>query len=1404
MENPNASTLSSRLDLLRRVLSIRRGIVLLSAIVLAAPFSLLPWSGLEASADARVQKGDGLQGGVQAGQTTGSIVTPVKTVVVNLQELAEREATNPAVPKLPKTHPVMPVPEKHAEAGSGGAPAVEPKLAPQAPTGPSPPPISSFQALNDNNSFIPPDVHGAVGPSHLMTTLNTQIRVQNRAGNIVHLTLSTSAFWSPLSVSFVSDPRVLYDPFNNRWMQTIIADPFNANSAICVAVSQTGDPTGLWNLFKLDVDTAGTKWADFPSLGFNKNWIVVSVNMYPVLGGDFVNAKILACGKQSLYNNVMPNFQFFDLDPVADLGGTIQPAVTMDNTTTTEYFVNHQVSSSGTARIFTLTGPVGSATFTNGPIITSTIGGWTFGSQAEADSLRQLGAVNIAHDEPRWRSVVFRNGAIWGCQQILLPAGGAHPNLRTSVQWWQLTTTGTVTQMGRIDDPTGAKSFAYPSIAVNSVNDVLIGYSRFSATQFPSANYAVRAGTDPAGTLRDDTVLKTGQSCYVKTFGGGHNRWGDYSMTVVDPANDFDMWTIQQYADSASPAGCGDGSGRWATWWGRITLGPTQADLTSFEVKGYDGGQSLEWQTSSETDNLGFNLYRDDRGRRTKLNSEIVAGSALVTGQVAPLSTGRNYGWWDGAPAAKGTVYWLEAVDLRGESKWHGPARLESVGGAPPSQSRAATLNAIGNQRGQTSVTQPVERKAGLTRSFSALVSRPTNLASQAAVKISVSGEGVYKVTQAQLVAAGLASKVDPQLLQLYVDGQQQPITVSGEGDGSFDASDWVEFYGVGLDVPSTDRRVYWLAVGTQQGLRISKLSAGGSGRNSGSFPYSVERKDRAIYFSALLNGEKENFFGSVITGSPVDQALTLQHVDTAARSNALVEVAIQGVTFVSHSVNVLLNGVAIGQLNFDRHDEGIVRLPVAHSMLVEGENVVRLTSQNGPSDLNLVHYIRITYRHTFNADGNALRFTANAGQPVSVGGFNNAHIRVFDVTEPDSVLELIGTVTGGGSNFAVAITPPGKGMTRTLLAIASEQIKSPTTLRANQPSSWRVPSRGADLLIVGSADLLGGMEPLKQHRQNQGLSVSMVDIEDIYDEFSFGQRTPQALKDFLRYATTTWKKKPRFALFAGDASFDPRNYTGVGDFDFVPSKLIDTGFMETSSDDWFADSDGDGIPEIALGRFPVRTAQEAALIVQKIFAYEKSNKADSVLLVADINDIYDFEDASNRLLPLLPTNIKADVVNRGQISNDAAARSQILAALNAGQRIVNYTGHGNADQWRGSVLQAGDAALLTNDTHPSLFVLMTCLNGYFTHPTSSSLAESMLKTPGGGAVVVWASTGQSGPFDQALTNQKFFRLIFNGDEVTGKPLTLGEAAVRAKKAINDLDVRRTWVLFGDPSMMLN
>jgi uncharacterized repeat protein (TIGR01451 family) len=180
----------------------------------------------------------------------------------------------------------------------------------------------------------------------------------------------------------------------------------------------------------------------------------------------------------------------------------------------------------------------------------------------------QLGTTQLIDSgDARMQKCSYRNGSLWCAHHVFLPA--TTPT-RSSVQWWQLSTAGAVQQRGRIDDPSGATFYAYPSIAVNANNDVLIGYSRFSASQYASANYSFRSSCDAVNTLQSDTVLKAGEGPYFKTFGQGSNRWGDFSSTVVDPANDIDMWTIQEYA--ATPIGMGttDGNGRWGTWWGKV------------------------------------------------------------------------------------------------------------------------------------------------------------------------------------------------------------------------------------------------------------------------------------------------------------------------------------------------------------------------------------------------------------------------------------------------------------------------------------------------------------------------------------------------------------------------------------------------------------------------------------------------------------------------------------------------------------------------------------------------------------------------------------------------------------------------------------------------------------------
>ncbi|HXI91806.1 MAG TPA: C25 family cysteine peptidase, partial [Blastocatellia bacterium] len=751
---------------------------------------------------------------------------------------------------------------------------------------------------------------------------------------------------------------------------------------------------------------------------------------------------------------------------------------------------------------------------------------------------------------------------------------------------------------------------------------------------------------------------------------------------------------------------------------------------------------------------------------------------------------------WGDQVAQAAPRYWLEDIDLNGKSSWTGPISVGPKRGKAPSVEQSTLLTRIGLASAQMTLGQgstPVERKAEIASITPDAVKLQTDLAGQPAVKLSIRQEGWYRITQRDLVAAGLSSKVDARNLQLYVDGRQVPMIVNGEQDGRFDPFDSIEFYGVALNSTSTNTHVYWLVAGGQSGARITATKAVGGQAAPGSFVAAVERKDRTLYFAGLRNGETENFFGPVVASTPVDQSLTLTNVASTS-SPASLDVYLQGVTLTGHQAQVTLNGSVVGTVSFSGQERGKASFPIAQSQLREGVNSVQLIAQGGSTDLSLVDTVRVSYTHTLTADSNQLRAVVKGGQPVTIGGFTSSDVRVMDVTDLNDPRELVGTISASKNNSSITLTPPGSGA-RALLAFTGATAMS-AAAKANVPSNWHEQGLQNDYVMITTQDLKSSLGPLKALRESQGLSVAVVDVEDLYDEFSFGNKSPQAIKDFLQFTRDNWRRLPRFVLFAGDSSYDPKNYLGYGDSDLVPTKLYDSAFMEAASDDWFVDFQGTGLPEIASGRLPVRTAAEARAVVGKILSYESSTGANSALLAADLNDGHNFAAVEASLRALLPGGMQVQDVVRGT-SDDATVKSQILAAINQGKTIVNYNGHGSVNGWRANILTNEDAASLTNNGNLAFFVMMTCLNGYFDDPVLDSLAESLLKASGG-AAAVWASAAVCEPGAQEVMNQELYRLLFSGSAIT-----LGEAAARAKQLVNDPDVRRSWILFGDPAMHL-
>jgi hypothetical protein len=420
----------------------------------------------------------------------------------------------------------------------------------------------------------------------------------------------------------------------------------------------------------------------------------------------------------------------------------------------------------------------------------------------------------------------------------------------------------------------------------------------------------------------------------------------------------------------------------------------------------------------------------------------------------------------------------------------------------------------------------------------------------------------------------------------------------------------------------------------------------------------------------------------------------------------------------------------------------------------------------------------------------------------VHITGFTSQQIHIFDITHRLAIQKLTGVVAQEGSTYSITATlRPGSPSSHTLLAFAEDQISSPSALTYHAPSRLATRRDDADFIYISHPDFVASLAPLQSLRQSQKHDVSIVTVDELYDAFNFGERSPYAIRDFLQFAASQ-NHKPQSVLFVGDASFDPRNYLGFGDFDFVPTRIIETAAFKTSSDDWFTDFQGNGFATIPTGRLPVRTAAEAALTVQKIVGYEQGSYSGTwnqqALVVADNNVGANFSTAADSaaatLQPLLGvTKILAD----GQDSN--AVRQQILDGLNAGSLIVDYNGHGSTEQWSFvDLLDDTAAASLSNGQRLPVYLLMDCLNGFFDDVYTQSLAESLLLSPNGGAVAVWASSGFTNAQPQVFLNQALLTALAQNPSSS-----LGAAILAAKSGITDADVRRTWILFGDPAMQL-
>jgi len=847
----------------------------------------------------------------------------------------------------------------------------------------------------------------------------------------------------------------------------------------------------------------------------------------------------------------------------------------------------------------------------------------------------------------------------------------------------------------------------------------------------------------------------------------------------------------------------------------------TAVGLERFEGKAVEGGVALSWKAGQESDNLGYRLFREDGKTKFLLTPDLVAGSALSY-PGSPLQAGYSYGWWDpdGRPSSR---YWLQDVELGGRETLHGPFEVEAVPGvrAPAARSVSRTLSTVGVARegAQPSSEKSRHSRVVLDRAEvkeqDTAVGKQRELASRPAAKIVVGEEGWYRVYGRDL--AGIRDELlgaNPDRLQLFVGGREVAIQVVDGGDRRFDEEDYVEFYGVPLDTQYSGTQTYWLVKGEFRGERISVQGAVPRRGRPITSPFTLEQRERLFYAGGVLNGEAENFFGRVVTTTPAILKVSAPGLDPSSPTEARLEVAVQGFSELEHAVSVSVNGIVVGNVPFKTKAWQTLTIPIRADSLVAGENSITLQETGNPKAASAVGYARLTYPRLSRASDDRLILTVDAralAEPIQITGFTSSRIRVFDVTDPARVVQVRGAaaIAADGSRpvfqdgYSIIVDPRGSafaggagtpGTSRHLLALADGAVLRPLAVTANVPSTWADAKNGADWVVISHGSLTRAVADLQKAREAQGLRTAVVDVEDVYDEFGFGEKSPAAIRSFLALAKTTWKTPPRFVLLLGDGSQDPRDYLGFGS-DLVPTKLVDTETVETASDDWMADVDGDGKADVALGRLPAGSEAEVRAMVAKIVRHETAPRGlEKALFVADTAVVSNFAYQNSKLRELVPPSVSVAAADADTLG-DAATRTAILDSIAQGVDLVHYSGHGTIDHWRGNLLTVADAPSLRNADRLPIVTVANCLTGIFQEPLMDGLGEALVAAPDAGAVAVWGSSGTTGVPGQETLMTEFMKALFGESEAT-----IGEAARRAKATVDDPDVRSTWILLGDPA----
>ena len=803
-------------------------------------------------------------------------------------------------------------------------------------------------------------------------------------------------------------------------------------------------------------------------------------------------------------------------------------------------------------------------------------------------------------------------------------------------------------------------------------------------------------------------------------------------------------------------------------------------------------GVWVHWRMDTEVNNQGFQVYRlDQDGER--LVSDFVLGSASKYGD-AP-TYGENYAFFDKNGTA-GSVYRVETAGTKRVTQ-SDSFSVKSVSTLPKIDGENLFQQAVVSEEQvrPTVVELSLPDDLRWEVAYNAITPNPDKhreVISQPGVRISAKASGLIRVTRAELQAGGFDVNADPTTWQLYLQGVELPIIIGPNAD-------YLEFLGKALDTVESDIRVYYLIAGPGPGKRMKAASPR---RSLGTiiakkYDQTTVKKEKTSFDNTILNGPVENFWGRVVSTSTVPFTFNLTGIDQTPGDRELT-LKFQGLSQTPHNISITLNGNPLAPIVGMSRDPMVKSYAIPVGFLVEGQNTLQMSSPLG--DTSFFDNLSIDFPRSYLADNDRIDFYTQTNKITRLSGFSTANVRLFDVTYDEAPVEIVHTnIIESNGKFGPEI-PAGRS--RLFYATEASKFGSVISIKPYDPTLLEVPTESAQLLIISHAALMSGAQSWADYRAGQGISTKLIDVAEIFDEFSYGVSTSVAIEDFIQFAKNNWQVRPDYVLLIGDASFDPKNYLGLGAFNDLPTRMVNTLYEETGSDEALADFNDDGLAELAIGRASVRNNGELATVLNKTMLWEQNLTATSlkdrgVLFAYDQNEGWDFLAMSNRLMDKLPIDVPRTTVQRG-VPTDADSKLAVKSAFNSGVFIANYSGHGTAGAWRNTAFFANaDIMTLTNTGAPALVTALTCLNAYFVVPHTTSLAETITKSTNGGAVAIWASTGKTTPDVQEVMAARFYEQL-----AAGNITRMGDLVKDAKaQLISGADVRLSWTLIGDPML---